>query len=102
CERVSRYLLRCLLIAIPSVLGISVVLFVVLALAPGDPFGELGTNPNGPAEVGVALRAKFGLDDPIALRYLRWLTAMLRGDWGFSFTSRIDVDVLILQRLPAR
>jgi peptide/nickel transport system permease protein len=75
-------------------------LFAVLALAPGDPFGELATNPNVPAEVGAALRAKFGLDDPIALRYLRWLTAMLRGDWGFSFTSRIDVDVLILQRLP--
>ena len=96
----SRYLLRRLLIAIPSLLGISIVLFTVLALAPGDPFGELATNPNVPAEVGAALRAKFGLDDPIALRYLRWLIAMLRGDWGFSFTSRIDVDVLILQRLP--
>jgi peptide/nickel transport system permease protein len=89
-----------LLIAIPSLLGISIVLFTVLALAPGDPFGELATNPNVPAEVGAALRAKFGLDDPIALRYLRWLKAMLQGDWGFSFTSRMDVDVLILQRLP--
>jgi peptide/nickel transport system permease protein len=97
---VSRYLLRRLLIAIPSLLGISIVLFTVLALAPGDPFGELATNPNVPAEVGAALRAKFGLDDPIALRYLRWLKAMLQGDWGFSFTSRMDVDVLILQRLP--
>ena len=97
----GRYLLRRLLIAIPSLLGISIVLFTVLALAPGDPFGELATNPNVPAEVGAALRAKFGLDDPIALRYLRWLAAMLRGDWGFSFTSRVDVDVLILQRLPA-
>jgi peptide/nickel transport system permease protein len=97
---VGRYLLRRLLIAIPSLLGISIVLFTVLALAPGDPFSELATNPNVPAEVGAALRAKFGLDDPIALRYLRWLTAMLRGDWGFSFTSRMDVDVLILQRLP--
>jgi len=97
---VGRYLLRRLLIAIPSLLGISIVLFTVLALAPGDPFGELATNPNVPAEVGAALRTKFGLDDPIWLRYLRWLTAMLRGDWGFSFTSRIDVDTLILQRLP--
>ena len=42
---VSRYLIRRLLIAIPSLLGISVVLFTVLALAPGDPFGELATNP---------------------------------------------------------
>ena len=96
----SRYLLRRLLIAVPSLLGISIVLFTVLALAPGDPFGELATNPNVPAEVGAALRTKFGLDDPIALRYLRWLVAMLHGDWGFSFVSRADVDTLILQRLP--
>jgi peptide/nickel transport system permease protein len=98
---VSRYLLRRLLIAVPSLLGISVVLFVVLALAPGDPFGELASNPNVPPEVAAGLRAKFGLDDPILLRYLRWLSAMLHGDWGFSFVSRIDVDTLIWQRLPA-
>src|SRR3954447_8006472 len=97
----GRYLLRRLLIAVPSLLGISVVLFVVLALAPGDPFGELATNPNVPPAVRAALRAKFGLDDPIALRYLRWLAAMLQGDWGFSFASRVNVDTLILQRLPA-
>ncbi len=97
----SQYVLRRLLIAIPSLLGISVVLFVVLALAPGDPFSELATNPNVPPEVQAALRAKFGLDDPIYLRYLHWLNAMLHGDWGFSFVSRMNVDTLILQRLPA-
>ncbi len=94
------YLLRRLLIALPSVLGISVVLFTVLALAPGDPFEELATNPNVPAEVRVMLRAKFGLDDPIWQRYFRWLAAMLQGDWGYSFISRVDVDTLILQRMP--
>jgi peptide/nickel transport system permease protein len=96
----GRYLVRRLLIAIPSLIGISIVLFTVLALAPGDPFEELATNPNVPAAVRAALRVKFGLDDPIAIRYLRWFTAMLHGDWGFSFVSRVDVDVLILQRLP--
>jgi peptide/nickel transport system permease protein len=95
------YLLRRLLIAIPSLLGISIVLFTVLALAPGDPFGELATNPNVPPEVSQALRLKFGLDDPVPLRYVHWLTAMLHGDWGFSFVSRVNVDELILQRLPA-
>ncbi len=94
------YILRRLLIALPSVLGISVVLFTVLALAPGDPFEELATNPNVPAAVRIALRAKFGLDDPIWQRYFRWLGAMLQGDWGFSFISRVDVDKLILQRVP--
>ncbi|HWP14458.1 MAG TPA: ABC transporter permease, partial [Xanthobacteraceae bacterium] len=97
----GRYLAKRLLIAIPSLLGISVILFTVLALAPGDPFGELATNPAVPPEVRAALRVKFGLDDPVALRYVHWLVAMLHGDWGFSFASRIDVDRLILQRLPA-
>ena len=96
-----QYVIRRLLVAIPSLLGISVVLFTVLALAPGDPFEELATNPNVPAEVRAALRQKFGLDDPVYLRYIRWITAMSQGDWGFSFVSRIDVDQLILQRLPA-
>ncbi len=94
------YILRRLLIALPSVLGISVVLFTVLALAPGDPFEELATNPNVPAEVKAMLRVKFGLDDPIWQRYFRWLAAMLQGDWGYSFISRVDVDTLILQRMP--
>src|SRR5271163_366099 len=96
----SRYLVRRLLIAIPSLLGISIILFTILALAPGDPFGELATNPNVPPSVQAALRAKFGLDDPLPLRYLHWFSAMVHGDWGFSFASRIDVDALILQRLP--
>jgi len=96
----GRYLVRRLLIAVPSLLGISVVLFTVLALAPGDPFSELATNPNVPPAVQAALRAKFGLDDPVAVRYMHWFLAMLHGDWGFSFVSRVDVDKLILERLP--
>ena len=95
-----QYIIRRLLIAIPSLLGISVILFGVLAMAPGDPFEELATNPAIPPEVRQALRAKFGLDDPVWQRYLHWLSAMVQGDWGFSFQSRMDVDKLILQRLP--
>ncbi|HYF54133.1 MAG TPA: ABC transporter permease [Salinarimonas sp.] len=94
------YVIRRLLIAIPSLLGISLILFTVLALAPGDPFSELATNPNIPPEVRANLREKFGLDDPILVRYLRWLAAMAQGDWGFSFASRVNVDTLILQRVP--
>jgi peptide/nickel transport system permease protein len=95
-----QYIIRRILIAIPSLLGISVILFGVLAMAPGDPFEELATNPAIPPEIRQALRAKFGLDDPVWQRYLHWLSAMLQGDWGFSFQSRMDVDKLILQRLP--
>ncbi len=95
-----QYIIRKILIMIPSLLGISLVLFTVLAMAPGDPFEELATNPAIPPEVRAALRAKFGLDDPVWTRYLHWLVAMIQGDWGFSFVSRMDVDKLILQRLP--
>ena len=96
----GRYLLRRLLIAVPAVLGISVVLFTVLALAPGDPFSEMALNPNIPPEVQANMRKHFGLDDPIWQRYFRWLLAMLQGNWGFSFISRVDVDSLIWGRVP--
>src|SRR4029079_7032107 len=96
----GKYILRRLILAVPSLLGISLVLFVLLALAPGDPFGELATNSNGPPEVREALRVNLGIDAENFVRYFRWLVAMLQGDWGFSFASRIDVDKLILQRVP--
>jgi peptide/nickel transport system permease protein len=50
--------------------------------------------------VAQRLRVQFGLDDPVWQRYFRWLLAMFRGDWGFSFISRIDVDTLVWQRVP--
>jgi len=96
----SKYFIRRLLITIPSLLGISLVLFTILAMAPGDPFEELATNPNVPPEVRANLRTQFGLDDPIPIRYVRWITAMVKGDWGFSFASRVNVSTLIMQRLP--
>jgi len=97
---VGHHLLRRLLIALPSLLGISIVLFTVLALAPGDPFSEMALNPNIPPEVQANLRRQFGLDDPIWQRYFHWLFAMFHGEWGFSFISRVDVDELILGRVP--
>ncbi len=93
------YLLRRTLIAIPSLLGISIIIFAILAAAPGDPFGQLVTNPNVPPAVIAQLRASLGLNQPIWLRYIHWLIAMLHGEWGFSFASRMDVATLIMQRL---
>jgi len=96
----TKYIVRRLLIIVPVLAGISLVLFTILAMAPGDPFEELATNPNVPPEVRMNLRAQFGLDDPIAVRYVRWFTSMMKGDWGFSFVSRVNVETLIMQRLP--
>ena len=96
----SHYLVRRLLMYIPVLLGISVILFCILALAPGDPFGDLVANENVPPEVLLKLRQQFGLDDPIHVRYMRWFVAMLQGNWGYSFVSRTPVVNLIMQRLP--
>src|ERR1019366_7161541 len=60
----------------------------------------MALNPNIPPEVQQHLRTQFGLDDPVWQRYFHWLLAMLKGDWGFSFISRVNVDTLILQRVP--
>jgi peptide/nickel transport system permease protein len=57
-------------------------------------------NPNIPPEVRLNLRRQFGLDDPLVVRYVRWMSSMLQGDWGYSFVSRVPVTSLIWQRLP--
>ncbi len=95
------FFLRRLALAIPSILGISILLYLLLSAAPGDPFEALAGNPNIPPEVAAELRVRFGLDEPFLSRYVNWLVAMLTGDWGFSFASRVDVINLIMQRVPA-
>jgi peptide/nickel transport system permease protein len=74
-DDVHRCLHRRFLSTIPTLVGSSIVLFTVLAMAPGDPFEELALNPNLPTEVRFNLRQPFGVDDPIPVRYVRWLTA---------------------------
>ncbi|MGH2450542.1 MAG: ABC transporter permease [Candidatus Limnocylindria bacterium] len=96
----GRYILRRLAISVPTLLVISAVLFAVVTLAPGDPLSQFATNPEVPPEVRARIRASLGLDDPTPVRYVKWLTAMLQGDFGFSFASRTDVMGLIVQRLP--
>lgn len=96
----ARFLFRRLATAAVSLLGISFVLFAVLALAPGDMFSELVTNPAIPPDVIARLRDQMGLDSPVHVRYVRWLAAMLHGDWGFSFVNRADVWRLVVERVP--
>ncbi len=94
------YVLRRLLIAVPTLLLISFVIFAILALAPGDPLAQFAANPAVPPEVRDNIRHSLGLDQPWPIRYAKWLTSMAQGDWGFSFASRIPVWDLIAQRLP--
>ncbi|MEB3173594.1 MAG: ABC transporter permease [Cyanobacteriota bacterium] len=97
----GRYLLQRLAIALATLLGISLTIFLLLALAPGDPLGELATNPSLSEAVRENLRRSLGLDQPLPIRYAKWLSAALRGDFGYSFTSRAPVLDLLRQRLPA-
>jgi peptide/nickel transport system permease protein len=97
----SRYLLRRLLLAIPTLLLISFVLFAILSLAPGDPMSQFATNPSVPPEVRENVRRSLGLDDPWPVRYVKWLVALSHGDWGYSFGSRMPVWDLIQLRIPS-
>ncbi|MEM7793787.1 MAG: ABC transporter permease [Cyanobacteria bacterium P01_C01_bin.118] len=96
-----RYVGRRLLVAIPTLLAISVVIFVLLAIAPTNPLGEMATNPSITPEVRENLRRSLGLDDPIIIRYFKWLWALVQGNFGYSFGSRSPVSELVVQRLPA-
>jgi len=97
----TRYVVQRLLVAIPTLIIISMVIFGILALAPGDPLGQLASNPDVPAEVRLQIRHQYGLDQPTPVRYVKWATSFVEGNWGYSFSGRISVSRLILQRLPA-
>ena len=96
----GRYVARRLLIAIPTLLVISFVVYAILALAPGDPLGQFAANPNVPPEVRERIRESLGLNQPWHIRYVKWLLALLRGDFGYSFGSHSPVAGLLVERLP--
>ena len=95
-----KYLIQRILISIPTLIAISIVIFAILALAPGDPMGEFALNSGITAEVRENIRRSLGLDQPTHIRYIKWVTAFISGDMGYSFTSRTSVSSLIFQRLP--
>ena len=97
----SRYLVRRLVTAIPTLLLISFVLYAILSLAPGDPLSQFAANPAVPPEVRDNIRRSLGLDDPWPIRYVKWLFALAHGEWGFSFGSRMPVWDLIKLRIPS-
>ncbi len=95
----AAFVLRRLLAAIPLLIGIATLIFFVLNLAPGDPTAFY-FNPNIPPEVIEQLRRNLGLDQPIHIRYARWLAAFLTGDFGYSFTQSRPVSAIVLDALP--
>lgn len=96
----NNYLLKRLVQFIPVILGITLVSFVVMNLAPGDPTAMFFNPRINPEEI-LKLKENFGLNKPILTRYFFWLGQILKGNFGYSLVSGQPVSKLILERLPA-
>lgn len=86
--------------AVPVLLGISIISFFVMSLAPGDPTA-IFINPRIAPEQIARIKANFGLNRPVLERYWFWLEHVLRGDFGYSLVNGQPVGRLIWERLPA-
>ena len=95
------YLARRLLAVVPTLLAVSVVMFLLLHAAPGGPMAVYANNPNADPEDLRRLEASLGLHDPYPVQYVKWLGAMLRGDWGLSYKYARPVGSIIGERFAA-
>jgi len=98
---VGRFLARRCLQALPLLLVISALVFLLIHLAPGGPLAIYLSNPNVRPEDLERLRRALGLDRPLWLQYWSWLAAFVRGDWGYSFSDGRPVVLRIVERTPA-
>lgn len=96
----ARYILRRLLQAIPLLLLVSVISFIIMQLAPGGPMAVYLMNPKVTAADIARLEHLYGLDQPLYVQYIKWLWAMLHGNLGFSYKTGQPVLAMILSRLP--
>jgi peptide/nickel transport system permease protein len=93
-----RYLLRRLGHAFFLLLGVSILAFLFTTLAPGSYFDEMRLNPQIAPETVAALRAQYGVDKPLPVRYVSWLNSTMHGDMGFSFAYNSPVAPLLIVR----
>jgi peptide/nickel transport system permease protein len=97
---VGRFVIRRTLVSVITLILISIGVFSILALAPGDPLAGFANNPSVPPELRQRLRQQLGIDDPIQEQYVKWARQYVQGNWGQSFTSRAPVREVIFDRLP--
>jgi peptide/nickel transport system permease protein len=96
---VARVLIARLALSVPMLLGMSVLVFLIIRLVPGDPvLAVLGLNAT--PELVAQLREDLGLNDPIHVQYLNWLADLVRGDFGLDYRSNESIGTLLLDRLP--
>src|SRR4029450_1797726 len=93
------YAARRLLLAVPLLFGMSVLIFALMRLVPGDPAVTVLGYKATPEGIR-ALREAFHLDEPLPTQYLRWLASALRGDLGLDVRQNEPIGRVILDRLP--
>src|SRR5690554_165263 len=96
----ASYILKRLLGTLPTLLGVSVLVFLSLHLTPGDP-AQVILGPKATATSLAALRTELGLDQPIYVQYARWIGVVVTGDWGRSIQLKAGVLPLVWERLQA-
>ncbi|ULH17542.1 ABC transporter permease (plasmid) [Deinococcus sp. KNUC1210] len=95
------YLVKRLLGMLPLLLGVSLILFGVLHLAPGGPLDVYADNPSVTTEALEQMKRAFGLDKPLPVQYVSWVSAFFQGEWGFSIRTAQPVVQEVLDRVPA-
>ncbi len=96
----SSYLIRRLLLLVPTLVGVSIVVFALVRLLPGDAVALQLQDARASAADEAALRGQLGLDRPVYVQYVDWLTTLARGDLGHSFRSHQPVLQELANRLP--
>lgn len=86
---------------IPVIIGVSFLVFFIMDLAPGDAV-DLMAPEGATAEDLMAIRHDLGLDQPVVIRYIRYMGGMLHGDMGISYVSKTDVFDTYMQKLPPK
>jgi ABC-type dipeptide/oligopeptide/nickel transport system permease component len=96
-----RYILKRFLLVIPTLLGVSILIFALVRLMPGDPATMYLGIENATAEQVALVRRSMGLDQSMPIQYFRYVEHALKGDLGISYGSRQPVAKLISERMPA-
>lgn len=96
----GKYVIRRLLQMIPLLLGISIIVFGVMHSAPGNPVAQMAFGTRTDPEFKAKRIRELGLDQPLPVQYVKWLSHTLRGDFGESIRFRRPVSEMILERLP--
>ena len=96
-----QYLLRRLLLIIPVLFGVSLIVFTIMHVIPGDPVQLMLEGTGASAEQRQAMRHALGLDLPLPVQYVNYVSRAMRGDFGQSLQSQQPIMELILERIPA-